>query len=220
MSDTVKVIVSSSGEVVEVYAKAPSSPSGGGITGVGSLNRLTKIVSLVGADGSAIVTVGNSDIYDVTSQGIWSKIGDGVTERTINLTVSTLGSTATNSLGINEGYANIVSSIAGSNSVELRVANALGTLKYTALGVDIVSVGVNYQDIVLFSPNITAETYAYFTDDGSGNIVLRSGSTPGGSGTVTSVSFTDNATFSGVVANSTTTPNLTLTLLTVDGGAY
>lgn len=42
----------------------------------------------------------------------------------------------------------------------------------------------------------------------------------GGSGTVTSFSFTNDATFSGVVANPTTAPALSLTLLEVDGGVY
>jgi hypothetical protein len=41
-----------------------------------------------------------------------------------------------------------------------------------------------------------------------------------GTGTVSSFSFTNNTTFSGVVATPTTTPNLTLTLLVVDGGTY
>lgn len=39
-------------------------------------------------------------------------------------------------------------------------------------------------------------------------------------GTVTSFSFTNDTTFTGVVINSTTTPNLTLTLLLVDGGTW
>ncbi len=43
---------------------------------------------------------------------------------------------------------------------------------------------------------------------------------PSSGGTVTTVSFTNNANFSGVVSNPTTTPNLTLSLLLVDGGIY
>jgi hypothetical protein len=56
------------------------------------------------------------------------------------------------------------------------------------------------------------------TNDGFGN--LSWSLTGGGSGTVTNFSFTNNSTFSGVVANSSTTPNLTLTLLLVDGGTW
>ena len=212
MSDTVKVIVSSSGEVVEVYAKAPSSPSGGGITGVGSLNRLTKIVSLVGADGSAIVTVGNSDISDSTYQGIWSKIGDGVISKTIDINVSSLGNALTNIVNLNEGHLVVSSILAGSNLTELRLDPNVAKLKYTALGVDLVSLEINYDDIIVVSPHITAGTYAYFEDIGSGILALRSGSTPGGSGTVTSVSVVTANGISGSVATDTTTPAITLTL--------
>jgi hypothetical protein len=37
---------------------------------------------------------------------------------------------------------------------------------------------------------------------------------------ISNFSFTNNSTFSGVVTNSTTTPNLTLTLILVDGGVF
>ena len=43
--------------------QAPSS-STSGITGVGSVDYVTKIKTLVGADGSAIVTIGNSRFYE------------------------------------------------------------------------------------------------------------------------------------------------------------
>lgn len=42
----------------------------------------------------------------------------------------------------------------------------------------------------------------------------------GGSGTVTNFSFTNNPAFTGIVTNSTTTPNLTLDLILVDGGTF
>ncbi len=53
-----------------------------------------------------------------------------------------------------------------------------------------------------------------------GELLLNTIGGGGGSGSVTDFSFTDDATFTGVVTNPTTTPNLTLTLLIVDGGTY
>jgi len=44
--------------------------------------------------------------------------------------------------------------------------------------------------------------------------------TVSGGGSVTNFSFTNNSIFTGVVSNPTTTPNLTLDLLLVDGGTF
>ena len=46
------------------------------------------------------------------------------------------------------------------------------------------------------------------------------GAGSGGGGTVTSFSFTDTAEVSGNVVTSTTTPNLTITLILIDGGTF
>lgn len=46
------------------------------------------------------------------------------------------------------------------------------------------------------------------------------GIAPPGSGTVTTVSGVDTSTFSWSIAFASSTPTMTLTLLTVDGGTY
>ena len=58
----------------------PQNGSGGsGITGVGSVNYLTKILTLVGADGTAIVTVGNSRFYESASAAHFKTASNNIT---------------------------------------------------------------------------------------------------------------------------------------------
>ena len=68
----------------------------------------------------------------------------------------------------------------------------------------------------IFFDTITLEL-KYKTSGGTVVVLYPQGG--GGSGTVTSFSFTDANGFTGVVTNPTTTPNLTLTLDSVDGGS-
>jgi hypothetical protein len=64
---------------VTVCYPPQNSPGGSGITGVGSVNYLTKIVTLVGADGSAIVTVGNSRFYESSSAAHFKTASNNIT---------------------------------------------------------------------------------------------------------------------------------------------
>ena len=129
------------------------------IKGVGSVDRLTKIVTLVGADGSAIVTVGNSLAYE-SGGNFWVDAGFSGGSGTQLLIGTAAGGIAT---------------IDGVNHAEVSVGPLNAIMQAAQTGIPIsTSVEVNQQDIVVLSPNITDETYAYFQTDGMGRFTLRS----------------------------------------------
>jgi hypothetical protein len=64
MATEVNVVCTIDETEVRVCYPPINSPGGSGITGLGSVDRVLKVLTLVGADGTAIVTVGNSDIVE------------------------------------------------------------------------------------------------------------------------------------------------------------
>jgi hypothetical protein len=59
----------------------------------------------------------------------------------------------------------------------------------------------------------------FYYSDGS-TWTFKGATNTGGTGTVTNFSFTDTSEISGVVTNSSTIPDLTLTILKIDGGTF
>ena len=149
---------------VTVCYPPQNSPGGSGITGVGSVGYLPKILTLVGADGSAIVTVGNSLAYE-SGGNFWVDAGFSGGSGTQLLIGTAAGGIAT---------------IDGVNQAVVAVSPQNAIMQAAHIGSSAVSsVEVNQQDIVVLSPNITDETYAYFQTDGMGRFTLRSGAAPG-----------------------------------------
>mgnify|MGYP000738821179 CR=1 FL=1 len=64
---------------VTVCYPPQNSPGGSGITGVGSVGYLPKILTLVGADGTDIVTVGNSRFYESASAAHFKTASNNIT---------------------------------------------------------------------------------------------------------------------------------------------
>ena len=134
------------------------------IKGVGSVDRLTKIVTLVGADGTAIVTVGNSLAYE-SGGNFWVNAGFSGGLGTQLLVGTAVGGIVTID-GINVGQL-----VTGPTNAIIQASIGSSAIS---------SVEVNQQDILVLSPNITDETYAYFQTDGMGRFTLRSAAAPGG----------------------------------------
>ncbi|WP_288983213.1 hypothetical protein [uncultured Flavobacterium sp.] len=150
---------------VTVCYPPQNSPGGSGITGVGSVGYLPKILTLVGADGSAIVTVGNSLAYE-SGGNFWVDAGFSGGSGTQLLIGTAAGGIAT---------------IDGVNQAVVAVSPQNAIMQAAHIGSSAVSsVEVNQQDILVLSPNITDETYAYFQTDGMGRFTLRSAAAPGG----------------------------------------
>jgi hypothetical protein len=162
---------------VTVCYPPQNSPGGSGITGVGSVDYLTKIVTLVGADGTAIVTVGNSLAYE-SGGNFWVDAGFSGGSGTQLLIGTAAGGIATID-GINIGQV----ATGSSNAI---IQASIGSSAIS-------SVEVNQQDILVLSPNITDETYAYFQNDGAGRFTLRSGPAPSAGG-ITSLNGLTGAT--------------------------
>ena len=149
---------------VTVCYPPQNSPGGSGITGVGSVGYLPKILTLVGADGSAIVTVGNSLAYE-SGGNFWVDAGFSGGSGTQLLIGTAVGGIVTID-GINVGQL-----VTGPTNAIIQASIGSSAIS---------SVEVNQQDILVLSPNITDETYAYFQTDGMGRFTLRSGAAPGG----------------------------------------
>lgn len=136
------------------------------ITGVGSVNFLTKIVTLEGADGSAIVTIGNSHAFENDS---YFAVDFGYTADSIGTQIFA----GTNAGGISvRDLTNFAGFYAGSEVANMQ-AGAVGNSPNSRLQ-------VNLYDIIVKSPNISNATYAYFEDDGNGNFTMRSAAPPSG----------------------------------------
>lgn len=165
-----------------------------GITlGTGQEDYLTKIITVSGSD---IVTIGNSFLYE-NGAGLWGDIGfsDGLGTQ---LFLGYSGSGIATIDGTNYGAIDV-----GSETVNLQTVTG---------GTNVISrLQVNNNDILVKSPNISDATYAYFETDGMGNFTMRGVTLPSGGGTVTDVSVVSANGFAGTVANSTTTPAITLT---------
>ena len=149
---------------VTVCYPPQNSPGGSGITGVGSVGYLPKILTLVGADGTAIETVGKSLAYE-SGGNFWVDAGFSGGSGTQLLIGTAAGGIAT---------------IDGVNQAAVDVGPLNAFMQAAQTGTPISSVEVNQQDILVLSPNITDETYAYFQTDGLGRFTLRSGAAPGG----------------------------------------
>lgn len=143
--------------------------------------------------------------------------GSGGTVTSISTTTPITGGiiTTTGTIGIG-GLSTIGSAnqLVGVNNAgttwEYKTISTSGTAVVNDVGVTLST--ANQTIINLPSASATVRGVLTSTDWGTFNSK--------GSGSVTTFSFTNNTTFTGVVTNPTTTPNLTLTLVLVDGGTW
>lgn len=136
------------------------------ITGVGSVNFLTKIVTLEGADGTPIVTIGNSHAFENDS---YFAVDFGYTADSIGTQI--IAGTSGGGISARD-LTNAASFDVGADTANMQ-AGAVG-------GSPITRIQANLSDILVKSPNISNGTYAYFETDGAGNFTMRGVSAPSG----------------------------------------
>jgi len=164
-SELVEVV--QSGDNVRTTTQAIADlATGSGVTGTGTTNKVAKIVTLEGADGSAIVTIGNSHAFENDS---YFAVDFGYTADSIGTQIIA----GTSGCGISvRDLTNAAGFDAGSVTANMQ-AGAAGNSPNSRLQ-------VNLSDILVKSPNISNGTYAYFEDDGNGNFTMRSAAPPSG----------------------------------------